>query len=300
MCRDYEKATTDRIILAGLLITVALSLVTFAQAYPETYRVDSGCCSSHVLAKDFSAYYVGAWRLFHDAANVYTPGVVADGGPNISPHPETFKYLPSFLLYVSPLLLLSYPTALVSFDVFQLLLLPLMAFFIFRLVRERGVVVTLIVGAIVLLQPSPSWQWGLSASYYWQWGEGQAKVLQTFLLLLSFYLGSRKKPFLSGAALGLAAFDLRFALISLPLFLVYNKPQFRLAAAGALCFGLASNLPFIIPGVASGFESMMLSSGVTTPLYYYSYIPLLTIVCLTILKASDVAGLVRKARAWPD
>ena len=112
LSRGGRKDRTNRVILTGLLVLLALSLVTFAQAYPETLRLDSGCCSDHVLAKDFSAYYVGAWRLFHDTPNIYAPGSVADGGPVILPKPEAFKYLPSFLLYVSPLLLLSYQAAL--------------------------------------------------------------------------------------------------------------------------------------------------------------------------------------------
>jgi len=294
--REHGAPSADKIILIGFVVLLALNFVTFVQAYPETLRLDSGCCSDQILAKDFSAYYVGAWRLFHDAPNIYTPGGVKDGAPPILPRPEAFKYLPSFLLFVSPLLLLNYQTALSAFDVFQLILLPLMAFFVYRLLRGRGVASTLIVAAIVLLQPSPSWQWGLSASYYWQWGEGQAKVLETFFLLLSFYLGARRKPSLSGIALGLAAFDPRFAVISLPLFLVYNRFGLRLAVAGAVGAGLVSNFAFLLPGVAAGFAAMMFSSGVTTPLYYYSYIPLLTVVSLTILKGREIARLFRPGR----
>jgi hypothetical protein len=79
---------------------IALNLFTFARAYPEILTLNSGCCSNQVLAKDFSAYYVGAWRLFHDTSNVYAPGNVSDGFPSIPPRPESFKYLPSFLLTV--------------------------------------------------------------------------------------------------------------------------------------------------------------------------------------------------------
>lgn len=275
-----------------MLFLIALNLFTFARAYPEIFTLDSGCCSNQVLAKDFSAYYVGAWRLFHDTSNVYAPSNVSDGGPSILPRPESFKYLPSFLLIVSPFLLLSYKNAIAAFDGLQLLLLPLIAVMTYRLVRSKGMAVTLIVATVVLLQPSPAPNLGLSVSYYWQWAEGQAKVLETFLLLLSFYLGASGKPRLSGATYGMAAFDPRFTLISLPLFLVYNRQRLIVAASSAVGFLLVSNFVFLFPGVGSGFMTMLLNSGITTPPYYYSFIPLLTVVCLTVLNAKEIASLV--------
>ena len=274
-----------------MVCLIALNLFTFARAYPEIFTLDSGCCSNQVLAKDFSAYYVGAWRLFHDTPNVYTPGAVSDGGPSILPRPESFKYLPSFLLIVSPFLLLSYKNAILAFDGLQLLLLPLMAVMTYRLVRSKGVAATLVVATVVLLQPSPAPNLGLSVSYYWQWAEGQAKVLEAFLLLLSFYLGAARKPRLSGAAFGMAWFDPRFALISVPLFLVYNRHKLRGAASSAAGVALASNFALFSPGVGSRFMAMLLSSGITTPLYYYSFIPLLTVVCLTVLNAKEIVSL---------
>lgn len=281
----------NKIVFAGMICLISLNLFTFTQAYPEIFRVDSGCCSTHLLAKDFSAYYVGAWRLFHDTKNVYASGSLSDGGPSIYPMPESFKYLPSFLLIISPFLLLSYLNALVAFDIFQLLLLPIMAFMIYYLVRSKGAAATLVVAVVVLLQPSPVAQWGLSASYYWQWAEGQAKVLETFLLIASFYLGAKAKPLLSGGVFGLAWYDPRFALISVPLFLVYNRRNLRGPASSAVVVVLASNFAFLFPGVASGFVAMMLNSGVTTLPYYYSFIPLLTVACLSAVNAKEIKGL---------
>ncbi len=300
--RVASRFSHDRLLMLGIVCIVALNVVTFAQAYPETFRVDSGCCSTRVLAKDFSAYYVGAWRLFHDPANVYTSGAVPDGGPVILPQPESFKYLPSFLLVVSPLLLLPYQAALVAFDLFQLLLVPAIAFLTYRLVRAKGAVATLVVTAAVLLQPSPSLQWGLSVTYFWQWGEGQSKVLETFLLVLSFYLGSRSKPALSGASLGVAAFDPRFVLISVPVFCVYNRGKLWRASVGALLVCAASNAPLVIPGVAVGFAHMVWDSGLSTPFYYYSYIPLAAVVCFTALNARAIARMLtsRKEGSSPS
>ena len=104
-------------------IFIALNLVTFIQAYPETMVIDSGCCGTTPLAKDFSAFYTAAWRLLHDPSHIYTPGSLNDGEYQIYPHPETYKYLPSFLLMVLPFLALGYQQALTAFDVFQFLLL---------------------------------------------------------------------------------------------------------------------------------------------------------------------------------
>jgi len=287
-----EEVALNKIVFAAILCLIALNLFTFARAYPEIFTLNSGCCSNQVLAKDFSAYYVGAWRLFHDTSNVYTPGAVGDGGPSVLPRPESFKYLPSFLLIVSPFLLLSYKNAIIAFDGLQLLLLPLMAVMTYRLVRNKGVALTLIVATVVLLQPSPAPNWGLSVSYYWQWAEGQTKVLETFLLLLSFYLGAAGKPRLSGAAFGMVWFDPRFALISVPLFVVYNRRRLCCAASSTVGFALASNFALLLPGVGSGFMTMLLNSGITTPPYYYSFIPLLTVICLTILDAKEIVSLV--------
>jgi len=80
------------------------------------------------LAKDFSAYYIGAWRLIHDPSKVYTRGLINDGEYQIYPQPQAYKYLPSFLMVVFPFLSLSYHDALIAFDAFQFMLLPLMAF----------------------------------------------------------------------------------------------------------------------------------------------------------------------------
>ena len=81
--------------------------------------------------------------------------------------------------------------------------------------------------AAVLLLPYPMPGRGLSVSYYMSWAEGQAKILLSFLLLLSFYLGYRGKPVFSGVIFALGAFDPRFALLALPLFLFYNKSKLK-------------------------------------------------------------------------
>jgi hypothetical protein len=68
-----------------LVVTIAVLLLfnfyTFALTYPETFRLDGG----GRLAKDFSAYYIGAWRLLHDPSQVYTFGKANDGEYQVYP-----------------------------------------------------------------------------------------------------------------------------------------------------------------------------------------------------------------------
>ncbi|MDA4134778.1 MAG: glycosyltransferase 87 family protein [Thaumarchaeota archaeon] len=278
---------------AAVLCLIALNLVVLAAAYPETTTIDSGCCGDRLLAKDFSAFYTAAWRLIHDPGQVYTSGYVNDGEYHILPQPESYKYLPSFLLMVLPFTALSYQQALTAFDVFQFLLLPLIALLVYELTKEKGVAVAVIVAIIALLVPSPSPHWSLSATYYWQWGEGQSKVLETFLLLLGLQLGKSKRPLLSGVVFGLCAFDPRFAILALPLFFMYNRPSLWKAFGAGAATLLASNATLLVPGVGSGFLTMLFTSGLTTPLYWYALIPLFTIVALTIVNLREVIAAFR-------
>jgi hypothetical protein len=268
---------------ALVVFLLALNLITMLIAYPETLKLDSGCCApgSGPLARDFSAFYIGSWRLFHDPSQIYTKGSLPDGEPEIAPRPEQYKYLPSFLLLISPLLLLSYQSALSTFDVFQFLLLPLVALMLFRLTKESGILVSSLVAIAILLQPSPFPNWGLSVSYYWQWAEAQPKVLLTFLIVLAFYLANTGHSKAGGVAFGLACFDPRFVVIAVPLFAAYTKASAQSAWGCFFVTLVVSNLMMLLPGVGAGFLEMVLSVGLSTPLYYYSWIPLISIVSLT-------------------
>ena len=284
------------ILFLVIAVSIILNVVTFIQAYPETFVVDSGCCSTQMLAKDFSAYYTASWRIFNDPSNVYTQGPVNDGGPSIFPQPEPFKYLPSFLAFASPLLVLNYQQALIAFDLVQLFLLPVMAFLIYSLLKEKNALITVAVIIIVLLQPWPTMHWGLSVSYYWQWAEGQDKVLNTTLLLLSFYLGRTRRPILSGIVLALGAFDPRFFLLALPLFVIYNSQDLKKAGLSVVASLVLVNFPLLIDGVGAGYIQMVLQRGVSTPLYYYALIPLLTLLSLIVLNLKEFYILLKTFR----
>lgn len=280
--RDSKTSILSRKGLVGICtVLVTLNLLTFLPAFAQISVIDSGCCSNHPLAKDFSAFYIGAWRLFHDPVQVYTHGNVSDGEPPIFPQPEQYKYLPSYLLLVSPILLFPYPEAMVIYDIFQFLLLPLIGITVYYLTREKGWGITIIAETLALLLPAAAPGWGFSVAYFWQWKEAQSKVIETMLLTLSFYAGMTRKPRWSGISLGLAFYDPRFALISIPLFLSYNRTRSKTAVSSMIATVVLSNLALFYPGLGPAFLSMVVSTGASTALYPYAIIPLAEVVFLS-------------------
>ena len=287
-----QKITQAKKIFAIVtVLLITLNLYVFITAYPETYTPSPGITTSgSILAKDFSAYYVGAWRLWHSPSQIYHFGALGGAEPVTPPHPEAYKYLPSFLLIVSPLLTLNYQQALTVFDFVQFLFLPIMAYMLYNLLGNKHIIVGILVIVIALLLPLPIGQWGLFPSYYWQWGEGQAKVFLTFLLLLSFYLGIKGKPVLSGVALALGFFDVRFGLLAIPLFVMYNRKNLKVAAASAIGSLAVSNVILLYPGMSGGFVTMVFGSGITTPIYYYALIPFLTLMALIVANLKELVA----------
>ncbi len=279
------------VIILGVIVLIALNLYTFIAAYPETYTPSSGISNGPILAKDFSAYYIGSWKLWNDPGQIYNMNSSAPQQPTILPFPQGYKYLPSFLVLTSPLLLLDYQDALLVFDIVQFLFLPFIAFFIYKLMNNKPAALTFIVLLIALLLPFPTANWGASPSYYWQWGEGQAKVAVLFLLTLSFYLGNKGKPVLSGIVFALGFFDPRFGLLAIPLFLLFNRANLKTAIVStAVALGV-SNLMLLYPPMGTGFLSMVFSRGVPTPVYYYAYIPLLTLLALMLVNLKELVAL---------
>lgn len=273
------------ILLSGLLV---LNFLTLLSAYTQISNIDSGCCSNQPLAKDFSGVYIGAWRLFHDPTQVYTHGYVADGEVHIYPQPEQYKYLPSFLLLVSPFLLVKYQESIVLYDIVQFSFLPLIGILVYSLTKEKGWAITIIAEVITLLLPILAPGRGFSVAYFWQWKEGQSKVFETLLLTVSFYLGKRGNSGWSGLVLGLAFFDPRFAIVAIPLFLMYNETKIDLALRALLGTVILSNLPLLYPGLGLSFLKMVFSTGVTTALYPYALIPLVEVVFLSFINYYEI------------
>ncbi len=284
------KLTKAAFILC-ITILIALNAYTAIAAYPETYTPSPGITTSgDILAKDFSAYYVGSWRLWHNPGQIYTFGALGGAEPQTPPRPEAYKYLPNFLLVVSPFLLLDYQQALWAFDIVQFMLLPAMAYMLYKLLDRKNAAITVLVMVVALLLPFPAPNGGLSLSYYWQWGEGQAKVFVTFLLLLSFYLGLKRKPLLSGITFAFGFFDPRFGLLAIPLFIMYNRENLKVAGASAVGSLALSNSMLLFSGMGSGFLKMVFGSGVSTPLYFYSLIPLFTLLALIIVNFKELVA----------
>lgn len=286
-----------KILLLVLIAGFAISLNFFVlwQALPETQRIDSGCCApqSSLLAKDFSAFYFAAWNMFHNPSAIYAPGSsVKASFLGISPHPETFKYLPSFILLAAPFLFLSYNQAFYAFDAVQFAMLILIAFLIYELLSLKNIAVIGIVLVLALLLPfSTVASWGVSEAYFWQWAEGQSKVLQLALILLGLYFGSKKKPVLSGIFYGLSFFDAELAIFALPLFFTLNREKVGRAGIVTVLTLVVTNAPiFAIPGVAPVFVQTLLSTGASTPLRPYSLIPLVAIVALSCAMWKEMAS----------
>lgn len=155
------QSSRKKLLIVTVVILLLFNFFVLLLAYPETFRLDG----NDKLAKDFSAYYIGAWRLLHNPSQVYTRGLVSDGEPQIYPQPQGYMYTPSFLLFILPSLSLDYHDALAVFDGLQFALLPLMAFLIYKLLSKKNLAVVTAVMLIVFL-PFPLPHWGPFASYF--------------------------------------------------------------------------------------------------------------------------------------
>jgi hypothetical protein len=99
-------------------------------------------------------------------------------------------------------------------------------------------------------------------------------------------------------ALALAAFDPRFVLLALPLFVTYSdkKTIRRSLTYSALTFALV-NAPLLYPATGLGFIEMVFTTGLPTPPYFYSFIPLLALCALMLIHHEELGLAVR--RFWP-
>ena len=61
--------TKKTAIITVIILAVVLNFSIFIQAYPLTFTPQTD-----TLARDFSAYYMGSWRLFNNPTQVYYDG----------------------------------------------------------------------------------------------------------------------------------------------------------------------------------------------------------------------------------
>jgi Glycosyltransferase family 87 len=217
-------------LISIILIAVAINVLIFAVAYPRTLSPFSS-----TLAHDFSAYYIGAWRLFHNPTKIYYGGSYPGDYP-ITPSPSIFEYAPSFLLWFSPFLKLSYQDALTAFDLLQVASIFAVAFFVYKIVKGKNALLGAVVAFLVLVQPS--------TGYYDGYVTGNAHVIQVAFIVGAMYFGFAKKPWFSAILFTLSAFDPRASLIALPLLLWYNRQRLWQFIAGSAVFLAVTNLPF--------------------------------------------------------
>lgn len=291
---NVTKQTLLIIFVASLAIF--LNFLTFITALPEMFK------TTQDEARDFSAYYIGAWRLIHNPTAIYYGGTQPGDYP-IYPKPKAYKYLPSFLLVILPFLLLPYNTAMLLFNIIQFSLLPVKGYLIYKLLDKKKVSTISIVLFIALFQPLPHLNpfngelklvsglfphpnfpfLFLSNSYYWNYVDGNSKVFLTFLLISALYFGKIRKVFLSGLIFGFALFDPRFAIITLPLILYFNKAKILTFLAGTVISFSITNIPlFLYQDIGIQFLRATLNYGIVTPLYAYAWIPLFTILATSL------------------
>ena len=210
----FPRPTLVLIILCVFLF--AINGYIFLQAIEHAWLYYTPSLN---YASVFSSYYDSAWALIHNPSNVY-------GHHNFPvAHSQDFRYPPWFLLFVLPFLSLPFPLAQDSFELLQFLLLPLIALLVFKIIRPSNkmeFLLTAIVLFFTLLEPliGTTFSIGVGSPYFQQYTEGQSKVLELFFILAALYL-AKKGSILAPILLVLGAFDPRFTVMALPLFLYF-------------------------------------------------------------------------------
>ena len=288
-----QRLSKKQKIILVILIAVALNVISFCFAFPETFKPENA-----TYARDFSAYYLGEWRLFHNPTKIYAGGA-QPGDYQILPHPQTFKYAPSFLILFAPFLALSYQNALTVFDLVQVALIPALAFFVYKIVKDKNLVLGATAAVIVLIDPLPSPLINSAAislnvqsfapSYFIGYFTVNAHILQTILLIGALYLGFAKKPWLSALMFAFGAFDPRAALLALPLLIWYNRQKILQFTTATVTFLLATNLPFFFyQGIGFAFLKTEVNGNIVSQMYQYDWIPLYAVAALTIVEIITV------------
>ncbi len=252
-----------------------------------------GAVPGNNFALDFGSSYIAAWRLLHDPSQLYTNGLVS-GDYSLGMNPTEFKYLPYYAVFIIPLLVFDYVTALVSWNIFQFLLLPIIGLMLYKCLKGLHLLVILTSMWVVLIQPLPFapnytihlQQFYFSQSYYWQWAEGQSKVFLTFLIVASYYFAKTHRPYLAGVLYGLSFYDPRFGLYSIPLFLLINRNQYRRFSLATFVTLLVGSSILLYDGLAASFVNMVVSSGIRTDFFQYTWIPFYSIAVLTVIEAA--------------
>ena len=288
-----QNLSKQQKLIIILLACIALDLVFYGVALPETFKPEPGN-----LERDFSAYYTGEWRLIHNPTQVYYGGSLASDY-QMTPKVQSYKYMPSFLILLAPFSALSYQTALEVFDAVQIALVPVLAFFVYGLVKDKTLRVGGVAAVIVMVDPLPSLLMNSSGvklgianfapAYYLGFALANAHVLQAVLLVGALYFGYIKKPWLSALLFTFGAFDPRAAIVAFPLLVWYNRQRILQFLGGSAAFFTVTNAPFFFYyGVGYSFLKTDFDSHIVSQLYQYDWIPIYAVVALSVAEAITV------------
>jgi hypothetical protein len=267
-------------IVTVILVAVAINLFIFAVSFPQAFNLPKDA----TLARDFSAYYIGEWRLFHNPTQVYYGGGLSSDYP-IYPAVQSFKYTPSFLIIFAPFITLSYQNALAAFDLLEAALIPALAFFTYKLVKNRNLDLATIVSLVVLCNPN----------YIFGYGLGNAHVLQNILLVGALYFGFAKKPLLSALLFSFGLFDPRAALVAFPLLLWYNRKKLWQFVGGSAVLIAVTNLPFFFyAGLGNSFIREIMKVSIVSQWYPYDWIPIHSVIALTAMEIITLVAAKKK------
>jgi hypothetical protein len=277
-----------KVLATVILIALALNVATFITAYPRTFKP-----LDKTYAADFSAYYIGEWRLFNNPTTIYYSGDYIPGDYVITPKPQTFMYTPSFLVFFAPFITLNYQEALTVFNFIQLISIFAIALLLYKLLENKDLIIACIAAVIILLFPIPDINYfGLQyifQSYYWGYALANAHVIQTALIVGAIYFSYTKKPWLSALVLAVSSFDPRVTLLALPILLWYNRGSLRKFIAGTALFIAAFNLPFFFyNNIGFTFIQKRVSGDTIGAIYAYDWLPLVAVATLTVVEAVTI------------
>jgi hypothetical protein len=288
------SANKKKILITIITIALALNTITFIKAYPQTSKP-----LSSTFAADFSAYYIGEWRFFHNPTQIYEAGNYLPGDYVIEPRPQSFMYTPSFLLFFAPFLALNYQNALNVFDILQFISVFALAFFVYKIVKDKNLFLACAAVVVVLLLPVPT---SISLDpaaffqgYYWGYALANAHIIQTSLAVGALYFGFTKKPWVSAFLLAVASFDPRVTLLALPLALWYNRQKLLKFAAAFVGFIAVLNLPFFFYyDIGFTFLQKRALGHIAVLMYAYDWVPVCAVLALTIVELITVIS----AKKW--
>lgn len=274
----YKK----KVLFIVIIISLVLNAYTFSLGY-------SAALNSNLeeYANDFSAYYIGAWRLFYNPTQIYAPGHYLPGDYVIEPTPQIFKYTPSFLVFFSPFLALNYQGALNLFNVLQFLSVFASAFFVYRLVKDKNLFLGCVAVIMVLLVPiALSFDARIIfQGYYWGYAMGNAHIIQVSLIVGALYFAFAKKPWVCAFLVMAASFDPRITLLALPLLLWYSRRSVYKSVIFSMGFIIAFNGPFFFyHNIGLTFMQEEVRGSIVSQMYAYDWVPLLAVVVLTIIE----------------